>query len=195
MTNENDGIYKGPGEKSNDHGHSESVANIYSNVNVKIKAAAAAAAAAAVAKSQEKVVADDDTTGKDAVSTSVICPADGNSVQRSAVYSLPCFNNNKSSSVAITTSQLSQSVASKMANAGYLNESASSFINKNINVAASGRKMSYGIYQVANQVLIDYDDDHDGVETGQDDGQKHLSPSLDDFTDCSIKSSKSKPTI
>lgn len=173
LTNENDGIYKGPEEKTSNSSSTDSLSNIYSNLNVKIKAAAAAAAATG----GQTTIPEDDTTGKDA--TSVMDNKQGNS-DNSGVYSMPLtLNNNKSSMMGQPVNKLTNLC---------LNESASSFINKNISVTGSGRKMSYGIYQVANQILIDYDDEDGG---GTENDHKNLSPSLEELTDCSIKSAKS----
>ena len=49
--------------------------------------------------------------------------------------------------------------------------------------------MSYGIYQVANQILIDYDDDDKlGGDGNENENDANRSPSLDELlTDSSIK--------
>lgn len=230
LTNENDGIYKGPvsprkwnGDESTT-ASGDSLSNIYSNVNVKIKAAAAIAAAAANHRLASRIESvertsgsgggvEDDSTGRDALSNSIGVNLEhkpSRASNSSAIYSMPYFPATPpTKEQTIKTSTQSEEVVGKFANKLCLNESANTFINKtSAAIGGSGRKMSYGIYQVANQVLIDYDDYEDdennhntenetmtGTEDNEHDHQtgsrsEQCVKQFDQLMSCSIKSNK-----
>lgn len=171
LTSENDGIYKGP-EKTNS---STTISNIYSNMKVKNKIRA---------NEKEQQECNDDSYLRFSI------PEEHNFKSKiginnescaSAIYSMPCFNSIETEKKPPTNIQ-NNNVPSL-----FLNESANIFLNKNTSVAASGRKLSYGIYQVANQVLIDYDDD-------EYDGDFQLNPNFEDVLQgTSIKLNRSEP--